>query len=253
MKLQLRRPLVFFDLETTGLNLLTDRIVEISVLKLMPNGEVIRKTRRINPEMHIPDESTAVHHITDADVVNEPTFRQIATGLARFLTGCDIAGFNSNRFDVPMLDQEFQRVNVDFDFSRPRFIDVQTIFHKKEPRNLAAAYRLYCDKDLTEAHTANADTEATYEVLMAQLERYPDLPTEVEALSDFSSQKRNVDFAGRLVYDDQNRIIINFGKYKGKVAADVLRRDPSYYDWIMNGDFMKNTKDAFTKIKLSLK
>ncbi len=253
MKLQLRRPVVFFDLETTGLNLLTDRIVEISALKLMPNGEVVRRTRRVNPEMPIPAEATALHHITDADVASAPTFKQIAKQVAAFFTGCDIAGFNSTRFDLPMLDQELQRADVDFDFSRPRMIDVQTIFHKREPRNLAAAYRFYCGKDLEGAHGAEADTQATYEVLLAQLEKYDDLPTDVEKLSQYASQHRNVDMAGRLILDDQDRPVINFGKYKGQLATDVLRRDPNFYDWIMKGDFMKNTKDAFTRIKLSLK
>lgn len=253
MQLQLKKPIIFFDLETTGLNITQDRIVEVSIIKVMPNGEEIRRTRRVNPEMHIPEEATATHHITDDDVKDEPTFKQIAKSLAQLFTGCDIAGFNSNRFDIPMLDQEFQRANVDFDFSNARFVDVQTIFHKKEPRNLVAAYKFYCGKDLTEAHSANADTEATYEVLKAQLDRYEDLPCEIEKLSEFSSQHRNVDFMGRLIYDDKNREVINFGKYKGQVAQDVLARDPSYYTWIMNGDFTKNTKDCFTRIRLRMK
>lgn len=253
MQLQLKKPIIFFDLETTGLNITQDRIVEVSIIKVMPNGEEIRRTRRVNPEMHIPEEATATHHITDDDVKDEPTFKQIAKSLAQLFTGCDIAGFNSNRFDIPMLDQEFQRADVDFDFSNARFVDVQTIFHKKEPRNLVAAYKFYCGKDLTQAHSANADTEATYEVLKAQLDRYEDLPCEIEKLSEFSSQHRNVDFMGRLVYDDKNREVINFGKYKGQVAQDVLARDPSYYTWIMNGDFTKNTKDCFTRIRLRMK
>ncbi len=253
MKLSLKKPIIFFDLETTGFNLTQDRIVEISVIKVMPNGEEIRRTRRVNPEIPISPEATATHHITNEDVKDEPTFKQIAKSLAQMFVGCDIAGFNSSRFDIPMLDQEFQRVNVDFDFSKARFVDVQTIFHKKEPRNLIAAYRFYCDKDLTAAHSADADTQATYEELMAQLDRYEDLPNEIEKLAEFSQQNRNVDFVGRLIYDDQNREVINFGKYKGKLAEDVLRRDPSYYEWIMNGDFTKNTKDCFTKIKLRLK
>lgn len=250
MKLNLRRPLVFFDLETTGVNILKDRIVEISIVKLMPDGSEIVKTRRVNPEMHIPAEATAVHHITDEDVASEPTFRQIAKSLAQLFVGCDIAGFNSNRFDIPLLDQEFQRANVDFDFGKAHFIDVQTIFHKKEPRTLVAAYRFYCGKNLEDAHSAAADTMATCEVLKAQLERYDDLPCDVEALSEFASQNRNVDFVGRLIYDDQKREVINFGKYKGRIAEEVLCTDPGYYNWIMQGDFTKNTKDAFTRIKL---
>lgn len=253
MKLKLNRPLVFFDLETTGVNLTADRIVEISTVKLMPDGTIEERTRRINPEMHIPEAATAVHHIKDEDVRNEPTFKQVAKSLARMLEGCDLAGFNSNRFDIPMLDQEFQRANVDFDFSKARFVDVQTIFHKREPRNLVAAYKFYCDKDLEGAHSANADTKATYEVLLAQLDRYEDLPTDIDGLSNYSSQNRNVDFTGRLVYDDKKREIINFGKYKGRVAEEVLAQDPGYYGWIMQGDFTKNTKDCFTRIRLRLK
>lgn len=254
MNLILKKPIIFFDLETTGINITHDRIVEISLIKVMPNGEEIRRTRRINPEMPIPKEATDVHHITDEDVKNEPTFRQVAKSLAQLFTGADIAGFNSNRFDIPMLDQEFQRADVDFDFSKARFVDVQTIFHKKEPRNLAAAYRFYCGKELGDvAHSANGDTEATYEVLKAQLDHYPDLPQEIEKLAEFSRQHRNVDFMGRLIYDDKQREVINFGKYKGQVAEEVLRRDSGYYDWIMKGDFTKNTKDCFTRIKLRLK
>lgn len=253
MKLKLTRPIVFFDLETTGTNISTDRIVEISVIKLLPDGRVSTKTRRINPEMPIPAEATAVHHITDEDVAAEPTFKQVANSLAALLQGCDIAGFNSNRFDIPLLDQEFVRAGVDFDFSRARFIDVQTIYHKKEPRTLVAAYRYYCGKDLTEAHSALADTQATMEVLLAQLEKYDDLPTEVGALSEYACNNRNVDLMGRLVFDDQGREVINFGKYKGRLAEEVLAKDPGYYSWILNGDFAQNTKNAFTRIRLRMK
>ena len=250
MKLNLKRPVVFFDLETTGTNITNDRIVEISVVKVMPDGSEIVKTRRINPGCPIPAEATAIHHIPDEDVKDEPEFRKVARSLADLFTGCDIAGFNSNRVDIPLLDQEFQRAGVDFDFGKARFIDVQTIFHKKEPRTLVAAYKFYCGKDLTEAHSASADTMATYEVLKAQLERYDDLPNDIAALSEYASQNRNVDFMGRLVYDEQRREIINFGKYKGRIAEEVLKNDPGYYSWIMQGDFTKNTKDAFTRIRL---
>lgn len=253
MKLKLTRPIIFFDLETTGINLTADRIVEISIIKVMPDGTSTPKTRRINPEMPIPAQATAIHHITDDDVKDCPTFKQIAKSLAREIEGCDIAGFNSNRFDIPMLDQEFQRADVDFDLTKARFIDVQTIFHKREPRNLSAAYRFYCGKDLENAHSAQADTQATLEILFAQLEKYPDLPTSIDELSKYSSQNKNVDFTGRLVYDEQGREVINFGKYKGQIAEDVLRRDPGYYSWIMNGDFTKNTKDVFTRIRLRSK
>lgn len=250
MKLNLKKPIIFFDLETTGLNITRDRIVEISLIKVWPNGNEERKTRRINPEMHIPEESTAVHHITDDDVKDQPTFRQIAKALAQIFTGCDIAGFNSNHFDIPMLDQEFRRAGVSIDLTRARFVDVQTIFHKKEPRNLVAAYRFYCGADLTDAHCATADTEATYQVLMAQLDHYDDLPNDIEKLSEYSSQSKRVDLMGRLIYDDQGREIINFGKHKGKVAEEVLRSDCGYYDWIMKGDFSENTKHCFTVIKM---
>lgn len=253
MRLKLTRPLVFFDLETTGTNITKDRIVEISVIKLMPDGTFTERTRRVNPEMHIPEESTAVHHITDQDVAGEPTFRQIAHSLSKYMEGCDIAGFNSNRFDIPLLDQEFARVGVDFDFSRARFIDVQTIYHKKEPRNLSAAYRFYCDKNLEDAHSALGDTRATMEVLLAQLEKYGDVPDDVKTLSEFASNNRNVDLMGRLIYDDQNREIINFGKYKGQPADKVLAQDPGYYSWIMQGDFAQSTKNAFTRIRLRSK
>ena len=253
MKLNLKKPIVFFDLETTGVDVTRDHIVEISIIKILPTGEEIEKTRRINPGIKIPPEATAVHHITDEDVADAPMFKQIARSLANELTGCDIAGFNSNKFDIPMLDQEFQRAGVKFDFSKSRMIDVQTIFHKKEQRTLVAAYRFYCGKELDGAHSANADTRATYEVLMAQLDKYDDLPNDMEELSKFSQQGRNVDFMSRLVYNDNNEEVINFGKYKGQLAADVLVKDPSYYDWIMKGDFSQNTKDCFTRIKLRMK
>ncbi|MBP3638314.1 MAG: 3'-5' exonuclease [Muribaculaceae bacterium] len=250
MSLKLKKPLVFFDLETTGTNITHDRIVELSFLKLMPDGSTVEKTRRINPGMPIPAEATAVHHITDADVADEPTFAQIAKSLAECLRGCDFAGFNSNRFDLPLLDQEFVRAGVDFDFGACRFIDVQTIYHKREPRTLTAAYRYYCGRNLEDAHSAMADTRATYEVLMAQMDHYGDLPDDVEHLAEYASQNRNVDFMGRLIYDDNGCEVINFGKYKGQKAEDVLRRDPGYYSWIMGGDFTNNTKQAFTRIRL---
>ncbi len=254
MKLELKKPLIFFDLETTGINITKDKIVEISLIKVMPNGEEIEKTRRINPEMPIPEASTAVHHITDDDVKDCPTFKQIAKDLARIFEGSDVAGFNSNRFDVPMLEEEFLNAGVDFDFSKSRFIDVQTIFHKKEQRNLVAAYKFYCNKDLGElAHSANGDTKATYEVLKAQLERYADLQNDVEWLSTFSSQNNNVDLAGRIIKNDKGVAVFNFGKYKGQAVEEVLKRDTGYYGWMMQGDFPLNTKKVLTQIKLQLK
>ena len=222
-------------------------------MKLMPDGTVVERSRRLNPEMPIPAEATAVHHITDDDVAGEPTFRQVAASLSKLLQGCDIAGFNSNRFDIPLLDQEFHRAGVDFDLNGVRFVDVQTIYHKKEPRTLVAAYRYYCGKELEEAHSALADTRATMEVLMAQLDVYDDLPVELDGLSEFANPNRNVDLLGRLIYDDNKREVINFGKYKGRLAEEVLASDPGYYNWIMQGDFAQNTKNAFTRIKMRLK
>lgn len=251
MELNLKNPLVFFDLETTGLNITRDRIVEISFLKVFPNGKEEIKTRRINPGMPIPEQSTAIHGITDEDVKDCPTFKQIAKSLADQLEGCDLAGFNSSRFDVPMLAEEFLRAGVDFDMSKRKFVDVQIIFHKKEQRTLEAAYAFYCDKQLDNAHSAESDTIATYEVLKSQLDRYPDLTNDIEALSkDYSSFNSNVDFAGRMIYDEKGVELFNFGKHKGKPVAEVLKNEPSYYAWIMDGDFPLNTKQALTKIRL---
>lgn len=252
MQLRLQRPIIFFDLETTGTNITHDRIVEISIIKVLPSGEEQERTRRINPEMPIPAEATAIHHITDADVANEPTFRQLAKSLAEIFADCDIAGFNSNRFDIPLLLEEFHRAGIVLDLSKTRFVDVQTIYHKMEPRNLSAAYKYYCGQDLEAAHSANADTRATLEVLKAQLDKYPELTNDVKALSEFSCHNRNVDFAGRLIYNDANKEVINFGKYKGQLAEDVLRRDPGYYSWVQQGDFQRNTKDAFARIRLRI-
>lgn len=253
MELNLTKPIVFFDLETTGTNVTHDRIVEISIIKVMPDGQEIEKTRRVNPEIPIPAEATAIHHITDEDVANEPTFRQIAKSLAELFSDSDIAGFNSNRFDVPLLLEEFHRAGVTLDLSRTKFIDVQTIFHKKEQRTLSAAYKFYCGSNLEDAHSANADTRATYEVLKAQLDRYNDLPNDMKALSEYSTYSNMVDFAGRLIYDDKRREVINFGKYKGHLAEEVLKNDTGYYGWIMQGDFPQNTKDCFAVVMLRVK
>ena len=250
MRLNLTKPVMFFDLETTGTNILQDRIVEMSMIKVYPDGREEQRTIRVNPGRHIPEEASAIHHIYDEDVADKPLFKQIAAQLAQSFTGCDIAGYNSNKFDIPMLAEEFARAGVDFDFTRPRFIDVQTIFHKKEQRTLTAAYRFYCDKDLEGAHSANADTRATYEVLMAQLDRYEDLPNDMEKLSAYSSQTNNVDIMGRLIYDEQHREVINFGKYKGKLVTEVLAKDPGYSSWIQQGEFPSDMKRIMTAIKL---
>ena len=243
MKLNLQRPIVFFDLETTGVQITRDRIVEISILKISPDGERETKTRRINPEMPIPAEASAVHGITDADVADCPTFAQVARSLYTWLEGCDIAGFNSNRFDVPMLVEEFLRAGVAVDFDDRHFVDVQTIFHKMERRTLEAAYKFYCDKTLENAHSAEADTLATFEVLEAQLDRYPeDLKNDIPALAEFSTHGRRVDFAGSLAYNDKDEIVINFGKYKGVPVTEVFRKDSGYYNWVMGAQFPLETK-----------
>ena len=250
MKLNLKNPRVFFDLETTGTNINVDRIVEICYLKVYPNGNEESRTMRINPEMHIPQEATDVHGIHDEDVRDCPTFKEVARSIAHELEGCDLAGFNSNRFDIPVLAEEFLRAGVDVDLSRRKFIDVQVIFHKMEQRTLSAAYKFYCGKNLEDAHTAEADTRATYEVLMAQLDRYPDLKNDITFLSEYSSFNRNVDFAGRMVYNDSGVEVFNFGKYRGMSVAEVLKKDPGYYSWILSSDFTLNTKAMLTKIRL---
>ena len=253
MELALKNPIIFFDLETTGTTILRDRIVEISYIKVMPSGNETERTLRINPGMPIPAEATAIHHITDDDVKNAPPFKQVAQELANVFLGCDIAGFNSNRFDVPMLMEEFLRAGVNIDLSRRKFVDVQTIFHKMEQRTLIAAYKFYCGKDLTEAHSANADTRATYEVLKAQLDHYPSLKNDIAFLSDFSSQNKNVDLMGRIIYNEAGKEVFNFGKYKGQLVEDVFRRDIGYYSWMMQGEFPANTKQVITNIKLRMK
>ena len=250
MKLNLKNPIVFFDLETTGTNINTDRIVEICYLKVYPNGNEESKTLRINPEMHIPESTSLIHGIFDADVVDCPTFKEVAKTIANDIEGCDIAGFNSNRFDVPVLVEEFLRAGVDIDISRRKFVDVQVIFHKKEQRTLSAAYKFYCDKNLEDAHSAEADTRATYEVLKSQLDRYDDLENDIAKLAEFSSFNKNVDFAGRMVYDENGIEVFNFGKYKGQSVAEVLKKDQGYYSWILGNDFTLNTKAMLTKIRL---
>lgn len=250
MQLKLKNPLVFFDLETTGIDIVKDRIIELSYVKVFPNGKEESKTMRINPEIPIPPESTAIHGITDEDVKECPKFKEIAKVLAAQLEGCDLAGYNSNRFDIPLLAEEFLRAGVDIDLTRRKFIDVQTIFYKMEQRTLSAAYKFYCNKSLENAHTAKADTMATYEVLKAQLDRYPELKNDVKFLSGFSSFTNNVDFAGRMVYNDKGQEVFNFGKHKGCLVEEVFKTDPSYYAWMMNGDFPLNTKQKLTEIKL---
>ena len=250
MKLHLKNPLIFFDLETTGINVASDRIVEISYLKIYPDQREETKTFRINPTIPIPPQSTAIHGITDDDVKDAPAFNEIAKMLANTFEGCDIAGYNSNKFDLPLLAEEFIRANVDFDLKKRKFIDVMVIFYKREQRTLSAAYQFYCNKDLSNAHSAEADTRATYEVLQAQLDMYSDLQNNIDQLSEYSAQSRSVDFVGRIVYNDKDEEIFNFGKYKGQTVVSVLTKDPSYYHWMMNGDFPLYTKNVLTNIKL---
>ncbi len=250
MRLNLKNPLVFFDLETTGINVASDRIVEISYLKVDMNGNESVRTYRVNPQMPIPPKSTEVHGITDDDVRDAPTFNEIAKTLAREFEGCDLAGYNSVKFDIPLLAEEFLRSGVDIDLKRKKFIDVQVIFMKMEPRTLAAAYKFFVGGELDGAHSAEADTRATYEVLQAQLDRYGNLENDVAKLAEFSAHNRNVDFAGRIILNDEDVEVFNFGKYKGKPVREVLNHDPGYYGWMMNGDFPLYTKKVLTNIKL---
>jgi DNA polymerase-3 subunit epsilon len=250
VNLKLKNPLVIFDLETTGINIVTDRIVEISYLKVYPNGDEEARTMKINPTIPIPEKASQIHGITDDDVKEAPTFQEVAKSIANTFEGCDFAGFNSNKFDIPLLAEEFIRADVDIDLMKRKFIDVQVIFHKKEQRTLEAAYRFYCNKNLDNAHSAEADTKATYEILEAQLERYEDLPSDIDALSKYSSHNRNADFAGRIIYDNDGIEVFNFGKYKGQKVEDVLNKDPAYFSWILNSEFPLYTKKILTSIKL---
>ena len=262
MQLALKNPLLFFDIESTGLNVASDRIVEISIVKVSPGGpgqpnDVEVKTRRINPTIPITPGAQAVHGISDEDVKDCPTFKQVAKSLAKFMEGCDIAGYNSLRFDIPMLAEEFLRAGVDFDFRKRKLVDVQNIFHKKEQRTLKAAYKFYCGQNLDNAHSAEADTMATYEVLEAQLDRYANdeedpLQNDVAYLAKYSCQNRLVDYAGRIVLDENDEPVFNFGKHKGRRVVDVLAKEPSYYSWMMDGDFTLDTKQQLTRIKLSM-
>lgn len=262
MKLNLKNPLVFLDLETTGINVVTDRIVEIALLKIYPDGREEEKLQRINPGMPIPPQSSAIHGIYDQDVKDAPLFKEVAKTFARFIEGCDLAGFNSTRFDIPLLTEEFLRVDIDLDLKKHKFVDVQIIYHRMEKRTLAAAYKFYLMQELQNAHSAMADTRATYEILKAQIERYEGVEFEdngkkcfpvvnsVDALSSFSAFDKSVDFAGRIVYDDKGIEVFNFGKHKGKPVEQVLRAEPGYYAWMMQGEFPLYTKKVLTAIKL---
>lgn len=249
-KLNLTRPLAFFDIETTGLNIASDRIVEISILKIHPpeGNKKETKTLLINPTIPIPKEVTKIHGISDTDVADAPTFKDCAKELSDFLGDSDLGGYNCNYFDIPLLMEEFLRAGIDFDIRDRKFVDVQGIFHKKEERTLTAAYKFYCGKSLENAHSAEADITATHEILEAQLEKYPDLKNDVQYLHNFTSRSKRVDFAGRFVYNEKGAIVFNFGKHAGKNAEDVFRTEPSYYSWMMNGEFSLHTKKVITEI-----
>ncbi|RBW61297.1 3'-5' exonuclease [Tenacibaculum sp. E3R01] len=249
MELNLKKPIVFFDLETTGISIATDRIVEISILKVFPNGNKESKTWLVNPEIEIPEASTAIHGITNEKVVTEPTFKDLSVKINEMIEGCDLAGFNSNRFDIPLLAEELMRVGIDFDMTNRKAIDVQVIFHKKEQRTLSAGYKFYCGKDLEGAHSAEADTLATYEILLAQLSKYDDIGNTVEELSEFSSHTQRADFAGFILFNDNKQEIFSFGKYKGRLVEDVLKENPGYNSWIQNADFPLYTKKVLRQIK----
>ncbi len=255
MKLRLKRPIAFFDLETTGTNIVKDRIIQIYILKIYPNGKEQSLSYLINPEIPISKEVTELTGISNEDVADKPTFKQVAREIYDFIRDADLAGFNSNRFDIPLLVEEFLRAGIDFDPTKKRKIDVQVIFHKMEKRDLSAAYKFYCGKDLTGAHSAEADTRATYEVLLKQLEKYQDqLENDIEKLAEFSvydNEKNKVDFAGFVVYNEQGEPVINFGKHRGKRVVDVFREEPGYFDWIMRSDFPLYTKKVFEAIYLS--
>jgi DNA polymerase-3 subunit epsilon len=250
MELKLNRPICFFDLETTGIEVAKDRIVEISIHKVFPNGTTESKTWLVNPTIPIPPQTTAVHGITNEKVANEPTFKELANTIHAIIKDSDLGGFNSDRFDIPLLAEEMLRAGVDFDMKNRVSVDVQTIFHKKEERTLSAAYKFYCNESLENAHSAEADTMATYEILKAQLERYPDLENDMKSLSEYTTRKKSVDFAGFIALNPDGKEIFTFGKNKGLLVEDVLEKEPGYYSWIQNADFPLYTKKVLTAIKL---
>lgn len=250
MELKLNRPICFFDLETTGTDVVKDRIVEIAILKVFPNGNKESKTWLVNPTVPIPPQSSAIHGITDDKVINEPTFKELAPQVHNMIKDSDLAGYNSDRFDIPLLVEELLRADIDFDLKNRVSVDVQTIFHKKEERTLSAAYRFYCNQTLENAHSAEADTNATYEILKAQLDRYEDLENDIKSLSEFTTRKKAVDFAGFIALNDKDEEIFSFGKHKGAKVEDVLENEPGYFGWILNADFPLYTKKVLTGIKL---
>ncbi len=263
MELKLNRPIAFFDLETTGLSIATDRIVEISILKINPDGTEKSITKLVNPTIPIPEVTSAIHGIYDKDVADKPTFKEIANELSQILNNCDLGGYNAIKFDIPLLVEEFYRADVNFEIKGRKFIDVQNIFHKMEQRTLSAAYKFYCGKELTDAHSAEADTNATYEILKAQLDKYENtefkdrsgkisipVKNDMQALHDFSFQTKNADLVGHIIFNDKNIEVFNFGKHKGKSVEELFKKEPSYYDWMMKSEFPLSTKKVITAIKL---
>ena len=266
MQLNLTKPIAFIDLETTGINVASDRIVEISILKIHPGGKEEVKTLRVNPEMPIPAESSAIHHIFDEDVKDCPTFKQLAAQLSSFIDGCDLAGYNSNKFDIPLLAEEFLRADVDFDLRNRRLVDVQNIFHIMEQRTLSAAYKFYCNKEIENAHSAEADIKATYEVFLAQLEKYKEVEmldgkgnkffpvtNNIEALSKLTARNRTADLAGRIHFNAKGEEVFAFGKHKDKSVEEIFEKEPSYYKWMMDNEFPLYTKKIITQIRLRMK
>ena len=251
MKIKLSKPICFFDLETTGINISKDRIVEISILKVFPNSNKESRTWLVNPEISIPSEVSKIHGITNEMVINEPNFKVIGSQVKEMINNCDLGGFNSNKFDIPLLAEEFLRSNIDFDLEKIKCIDVQNIFHKMEKRTLGAAYKFYCKKDLIDAHSSKADTLATYEVLEAQIEKYSELENNVTFLSEFSSRNRTVDLAGFIIYNQNNVPCFSFGKHKGKSVDFIIDNEPGYFGWILNSDFPMYTKKILTKLRLN--
>ncbi|WP_185871178.1 3'-5' exonuclease [Blattabacterium cuenoti] len=250
MKLKLYRPICFFDIEATGINIGKDRIIEISILKIFPNGNKENKTWLIYPGIPIPPQSTAIHGIKDEDVTGKLRFKDIATSILKMIENTDLAGYNSNRFDIPILAEEMLRAGMSFDIKKHKTIDVQVIFHKMEPRTLSAAYQYYCNKNLMKAHSSKADVFATYEILLSQLEKYQNLKKDVKSLNQFSNQKKIADLAGFIKIDEEGNEIFNFGKYKGEKVLEIFEKDPNYYGWIQNSDFPLYTKKILTNIKL---
>ena len=250
MELKLSKPICFFDLETTGINITNDRIVEISVLKVFPNGNKESHTWRVNPGIPIPKNVSDIHHITDGMVADEPLFKELAPKVYALIKDSDLGGYNSNRFDIPLLAEELLRADIDFDLKKALSVDVQTIFHKKEKRTLEAAYKFYCDKNLENAHSAAADTLATYEVLKAQLDKYEDLENNTAWLAQFSAHRKFADFAGYIGYTKEGKEVFSFGKHKGTLVEDILEKEPGYFGWLLNADFPLYTKKVLTRVKL---